>query len=134
MQDHVVRVGGPKSNHGERQPGQDLAGHEHRAGAEAVDQLGREADREESHHDGHGQEGKPDRHRAVAEHALEVERAEEKEAEEGGRHQALHDVRAGDLAGAEHAKRKDRVASARLAHDERPEERHRDTSKDERAR
>ena len=118
----IAGIRGPEAEHCQRDHGDDLTGHHHGERTEAVDQLSREANREDSHHERDWKEGEPDRHRAVVEHALEVERSEEEETQEGGRHERLHDVRRGEVARREHAQRENRVATARLARDERGEQ------------
>jgi len=94
-------------------------------GAEAHHQPGREPDREAAHDDGDREEAQAEGQGAVTKDALEVERGHEEEAEEGGRHQRLHGVGAGQRQRAEEPQREHGFGGATLADQEGAQERDR---------
>ena len=117
----------------QRRSDQDEAGEQRGPGTEAHDERAGVAQRQDAHGERGRQEREPDLQRVVAEHALQVERAEEEHPEHPRHGQGLDEVRARDVARAEDAQRDQRAACGRLADEERGQQRERDGPEDERA-
>ena len=81
-----------------------------------------------------GRNAKPTSIALIAEHPLQVQRAEEEHPEQPGDHQRLDHVRARHVARAEDPQRHQRVGGPRLADDERGDQRDRDGAESERVR
>ena len=128
-----ARVGADRGEQTETADHREHAGDQGRHGAEPVDEASVDAERQST--DGHrpGQKGQTRLQRAVVEHVLQVERAEEEGRVHTGDQKAPHDARARQAPRAEHAQRHDRVRDPRLEsqesahqhHRERPEAEHR---------
>ena len=88
---------------------------EHVLGADPIDQLGRDAERHHGDAECQRQERETDLDRVVAEHVLEVQRAQEEHAEQPGDQGHLDQVGRRDIPRAEHAQRHQRVGGRCLA-------------------